>query len=149
MKNLEKNLLEHFKKEKNLKTVQSSKISNSNSVESIDKKHNKSNEIESDLDENNDLLNNSSLPPIDSFFKLNNKVILVDEQKNLWELKIFKEFEKFKKLNKELYTDKDDMFNAFIDMQRQDLDENAINNDDNNQVENQVSIVVNIIVYII
>ena len=77
----------------------------------------------------------SNIPPIDYFFKLNGKIILVDTDKNLWHLKRCKEYDTFSKENKNKYNTKEEMFDAFIDYYQQ-ID--AQNNNQENNVEENV-----------
>lgn len=69
----------------------------------------------------------SNIPPIDYFFKLKNKIILVDIHKDLWHLKKCTEYEEFKKANASKYSSKEECFENFIEyyqnMETNDVDQ--------------------------
>lgn len=71
-------------------------------------------------DEDND---RSTLPPIDYFFKLNGKIILVDTDKKLWHLKKCREYENFCNTYRNSYENADQLFDAFIEFNQKEEDQ--------------------------
>ena len=102
----------------------------------IDAKSTKSAKSEEDKEDNKIEEDPNYFPSIDSYFKLNGKTILVDEEKNLWQLEKCEEFEKFCKENRSKYSDKQQLFNLFIGVQDEENDkekENENENDENDE----------------
>lgn len=76
-------------------------------------------------DDDND---RSTLPPIDYFFKLNGKIILVDTDKKLWHLKKCREYENFCNTYRNNYETADQLFDAFIEFnQKEDEPQQEVN----------------------
>lgn len=104
-------------------------------------------EIDDSSDNENNEANMSNLPPIDYFFKLNGKIILVDTDKNLWHLKKCREYDEYKKKWGNSYQTKDELFDAFIEyyqnMELENQDNENIANNENflgeiNNQDNQI-----------
>ena len=120
MKALENNLRAHFTNNKiDAKSTKSAKSEE-------DKEEKEDNKIEEDP---------NYFPSIDSYFKLNGKTILVDEEKNLWQLEKCEEFEKFCKINRLKNSDKQQLFNLFIGVQEEENDKENEENIKNELLE--------------
>ena len=117
MKALENNLRAHFTNNK------------------IDAKSTKSAKSEEDKEDNKIEEDPNYFPSIDSYFKLNGKTILVDEEKNLWQLEKCEEFEKFCKINRLKNSDKQQLFNLFIGVQEEENDKENEENIKNELLE--------------
>ncbi len=82
----------------------------------------------------------SNIPPIDYFFKLKNKIILVDINKDLWHLKKCSEYEEYKKNNENKYSSKEECFENFIEYY-QNMETNEVDDGEeqvnNNKEENK------------
>lgn len=82
------------------------------------------------------LFNNSNtnfLPNIENFFMFNDKVMLVDSEKNLWHLRKCKKYEEFASRNPGKCQSKEEILNSFLEYY-QNLTKNAIQIEDNNIV---------------
>jgi hypothetical protein len=72
--------------------------------------------------------NNGILPNIENFFVINNKVMLVDNEKNLYHLKKCNKFQEYIKINPNKYETKEEIFNGFLEYY-QNLTKNQIDNE--------------------